>query len=404
VKSRDDSWSPPSIAPGPISPNTVESSPPEIDVLSPPSESEWSEQLLFDTGPNSWSQDLDLDNGSLTFLTCSQDTMRLQESQIFNPCQDFPNVEQLSLDHSPDNHDMLDFFPSFSLSDYHITLPNSLTLRINEHEALRHYQTTYSLYRTTKDPNWSTHKVLLHMGSQDAMIMHLLLAVSLNDYSLRSGQNDSSQEAENHFQTGAQLLIGSTNTRTGTNTVTMMAAYFFIYLYMSKRRSTAPERLNQLSSTVLDYVKNQDLVSSCLSPSPRLGQSQAQSMASSHDRSLLARLIMWTLDEDVKCSFQGSGGHFARYLAVRDAKTKEIYDASRNALGDHWGTEYPHSQVLDDDQNSTVLEFLWAMMPLWQDINDLSGVPTSSDMNIRIEEKFRLLKTVCGSMHTVKPS
>jgi hypothetical protein len=105
---------------------------------------------------------------------------------------------------------------------------------------------------------------------------------------------------------------------------------------------------------------------------------------------------MWTFDEDVKCSFQGSGGHLAKYLIANGIK--DVYQASRNALGCHWGTEYPSSQNLDDDQNSTVLEFLWAMMPLWQDINDLTQNLESitSDLDNRIEQTFDVLEQVGG--------
>jgi hypothetical protein len=249
--------------------------------------------------------------------------------------------------------------------------------------------------RYIERPNWSTHKVLLRMGSHEKMIMHLLLAVSLNDYSIRTGYSSSSQEAESHFRAGAQILINTSSACMDTDDVVMMAAYFFLYLYMSKRKSTEPQRLSQLSLTVLNYVKRQDLLASCISSQTASDTSQLNRITSCHNRSLLARLIMWTLDEDVKCSFQGIGGHFARHLAGSDAKTKDIYDTSRNALVDHWGSLYPHSQVLDDDQNSTVLEFLWALMPLWQDINDLHQESDPSNTKSRIEQKFILLEQVC---------
>ncbi|KAF2417679.1 hypothetical protein EJ08DRAFT_70343 [Tothia fuscella] len=277
------------------------------------------------------------------------------------------------------------------------------TPELNEHEALRHYQTTYSLYRTTKDPKWSTHKVLLNLGARDIMIMYLLLAVSLNDYSLRGGQSTSSREAENHFQLGAQLLITRMDFAVDGNTIAIMAAFFFIYLYVSKRKYTAPQRLSQLSRRILDFVRTHDLVFDCVDSASICHQSQTEETAV-YSRSLLARLIMWILDEDVKCGFPGSGGDFARYLAQRSTKTKAIYDASRNALGDYWGNGYPHSQMLDDDQNSTVLEFLWALMPLWQDINDLSGVGGNYDtLKSQIEQRFRTLEEHSSTITKPRP-
>jgi hypothetical protein len=296
----------------------------------------------------------------------------------------------------------VDFFepgPTASLLGYEMPLPNSLKLSNHEHEALRHYQTTYSLYRTTKDPNWSTHKVLLRIGSYDKMIMHLLLAVSLHDYAVRTGHNGSIQEAKVHFRKGAQALANMSAIGTRYDEVVMMAAYFFIYLYMSKRKSTTPEQLNQLSLTVLSYVQKHDLIVQCAgSYSLSIQQTAAKDISSSHGCSLLARLIMWTFDEDVKCSFQGTGGHFARYLSGCKSSIKEIYDTSKNALVDHWGKSYPYSQVLDDDQNSTVLEFLWVLMALWQDINDLSHTFDESPLRERIEQKFRVFEEVCAHL------
>jgi hypothetical protein len=377
-----------------VSPSTV------ISSQSPPAWNEF-EVLGLESRSDDWWQELAVNNESLMFATSPSEMTSLGDYQDPMPSPDIKHLEQLFTSNIPVNYrvceSIMATFPSPSLSGFHIALPNSLTLNSAEHEALRHYQTTYSLYRTTKDPNWSTHKVLLRLGSQELMIMHLVLAVSINDYSLRCRQSSSSQEAEVHFQAGAQLLIGAMKTDLESDNVIILAAFFFVYLYMSKRQSTTTQQLNQLSLTVSDYVQRQDLVACCINPLPLQGQSPVRSTLSSHDRSLLARLIMWTLDEDVKCSFQGTGGHLARYLATLNEKTKDIYLASRNALGDHWGTNYPHSQILDDDQNSTVLEFLWAMMPLWQDINDLSGESHSdlSESCSRIEQKFSLLKEVC---------
>lgn len=231
------------------------------------------------------------------------------------------------------------------------------------------------------------------MATSDAMIMHILLAVSLNDCSIRSGQSSPSWEAEEHFGLGTQLLIDASSSLFKPDDVTMLAAYFFIYLYMSKRRSTDPRRLNQLSLTVLQFIRKKDLIAHCIG-SDSLPEQHSTLSRPQRNRSLLSRLIMWTLDEDVKCSFQGIGGHVASHFAQRGVKTKEVYDASRNALGDHWGSEYPHSQVLDDDQNSTVLEFLWVLMPLWQDINDLQRLPDQLASKSRIEQTFVNLEKV----------
>jgi hypothetical protein len=410
VKSRGATWTPNKIAPTPSEPNFIGSCQviARTEVSSSPDPS-WSNNIAMSdiqSGSDHWWQNLGVDDEASMLDASPFDMLGLEDFQNQDLNSDLGNLEQLFATNTPTFHHISDSIretvPELSLSSFHMSLPNSLVLSPSEHEALKHYQTTYSLYRTTKDPNWSTHKVLLHIGSQNTMIMHFLLAASINDYCFRSGQASLSQQAESHFQAGAQLLIGTMRSGVQADTVIMMAAFFFIYLYMSKRKLTAPQRLSQLSSTVSDFVQRQDLVTCCTNLLPSVGQSQiARRNSSSHRRSLLARLLMWTLDEDVKCSFQGTGGQLARYLSTQS--TKDIYDASRNALGDHWGTEYPHSQILDDDQNSAVLEFLWALTPLWQDINDLSREPSPeiSEPRFPIEQKFAILEEVCNIPSTV---
>lgn len=292
-----------------------------------------------------------------------------------------------------------------SLPSYHVALPNSLELDLDEHRAVKHYQTTYSLYRTAKDPNWSTHMVLLRLGSKDPMIMHLLLAVSINDLQNRSGDTSWSQQAHNHFQAGAHLLIGNMQCITESNHVSLMASFFFIYLYMTKRQCIAAQQLRQLSLVVANYVKKYSPDSFC-TDSIHSPETTPLITTSKYDRSLIARLIMWTFDEDVKSSFQGAGGYFARYLTDHGVRTKNVYNVSRNALSVYFGAEYPVYQNMDDQQNSTVLEFLWAMMPLWQDINDITQPfdQNSPELFARIEQTFEMLEEVRNNMYSVKCS
>ena len=300
--------------------------------------------------------------------------------------------------------EIFDKFTNHSLSIYHVSLPNSLELDLDEHRALKHYQTTYSLYRTTKDPEWSTHMVLLRIGSTDRMIMHLLLAVSINDLQHRSGGSLWSEQAHNHFQRGVGLLIDFMQGDSESKHISLMASFFLTYLYMTKRRFIAPQELRQLSLAVTNYVKKYDLDSLCIGPlqSPNIPEILVKSC--NYNRSLLARLIMWTFDEDIKCSFLGNGGHFARHLTDHGMRTKDVYDVSRNALSVYFGAEYPVSQNMDDQQNSTVLEFLWALLPLWQDINEISQHNDHSlpGRCARIEQAFVLLEEVCDDYPTLR--
>lgn len=287
-------------------------------------------------------------------------------------------------------------FESFiygSLLTEHIPLPNSLVLGSEEHSALGHYQSTFSIYRTTKKPKWSTHTLLLDLGNENPMIMHLILAVSINDISLRR-ENEPPQEAKTHFEVGAREFITTYEKDSATDHISLMVAFLLLYLYIPKRKSVPRERIQQLSKTVLEYVKKHMLDSRCLERTTDtvfVGDAFTEA-----ERKLLARLIIWIYDEDVKCSFQGFGGYLAEHLTAHRERTMAVYEVSRTALEAHWGSKYPEEESADDDENAVELEFLWALTSLWQDINQLPPRPEpGSSLVLQVEQRFKLLAKVC---------
>lgn len=287
---------------------------------------------------------------------------------------------------------------SRSLPDDHFPLPNSLILNSREHHALGHFQTTFSIYRTTKDPEWSTHKLLLSIGAEDEMIMHLILAVSINDVCHRQG-HESSQEAQRHFEAGTQALIKTIEKDSPADHVYLMAGFLFLYLYMPKRKSIPRQRIRQLSMTVRDFVKKHNLDNLCLEPLPENGSPVASQYLNTRDRSILARLIIWIFDEDVKCGFQDSGGYLAEHLTAHRERTMAVYEVSRTVLEVYWGSNYPQCQTDDDNDNAVELEFLWVLTALWQDINELAEGSTLDPGMVqrRIKQRFSLLEKV--SLH-----
>jgi hypothetical protein len=190
------------------------------------------------------------------------------------------------------------------LSDFHIPLANFMVLSSKEHHALGHWQTTFSIYRTTKDPKWSTHKLLLDLGSYNTMIMHLIPAVSINDACHRQENAPASQEAQNHFDAGARELI-ETIENPEENYIILMAAFLFLYLYMPKRNPVSRQRLKQRSRIVLNYIKKHRLDTQCLESRLYNDSSEKSASLSSRKQSVLARLIIWTYGKDVKCGFKG---------------------------------------------------------------------------------------------------
>lgn len=300
----------------------------------------------------------------------------------------------------------LSLSPSRPLSDHHFIVPNALILTPFEHQALNHYQTVFSLYRSTKDPKWSTHKMLLNYGSHNPMIMHFILAVSINDYSICLANEHAYQGAQNHFEIATGLWVETMKKDNQADHLTLMISFFFLYLYMTKRSNVTHQRLRKLSKSAVDFVKKNKLDTRCLASTSSLLPDEASgdsAAMTTRQRSLLARLIMWTSDEDVKCGFQGSGGHLAQYLSENDTRTKNIYDASRSVLENHWRSDYPDCQVFDDNENSVILEFLFALMPLQQDINELSSRSDANTTDIcrRIQRRFTTLEQDYSSVFRI---
>jgi hypothetical protein len=352
-------------------------------------------------GSNDWLETAGLGNDSFLWAVssnCAEDRLLSANELPSN----FEEIEQIfSTIHAGASWppSMGSAFPK-SLSDHHIPLANSMVLSLEEHNALGHYQTTFSIYRTTKDPEWSTHKLLLDLGSQNTMIMHFILAVSINDVCHRHENDPGSQEAQLHFQAGARELVETIKKNPEENYKFLMAAFLFLYLYMPKRRSVSRQRIKDLSKTVLDYVKTHRLDAQCLDSDD---SSDNSSPLTDRERSVIARLIIWTYDEDVKCGFQGPGGQLAGYLTAHRERTMAVYEVSRTALGAHWGSQYPDSQIADDDDNAMELEMLWALTSLWQDINDLSQqlIPDRSGVHRRIQHRFNLLEKASSFLFVV---
>jgi hypothetical protein len=285
--------------------------------------------------------------------------------------------------------------PSPALSDHHIPATNSMPLNREIVDALNHYQTTFSMYRTTKEPEWSTHRLLLNLSEEKLMIMNFILAVSINDVCYRQ-EAEASEEARQHFKTAIRDLVAIVQDDSANNYVHSMAGFLFLYLYLPKQRFIPPHIINQLSITVRDFVRRHKLDSLCLE---HTSKKVFANTPASPDRHVLARLIIWTFDEDVKCGFQGSGGYLAEYLTAYRERTMAVYEVSRVALQAHWNTRpggYPASQKDDDDDNARELEFLWVLTALWQDINELTQKTSLDyvDSCTRIEQRFSLVRKV----------
>jgi hypothetical protein len=254
-----------------------------------------------------------------------------------------------------------------------VAYPESMAVSRTEHEALYYYQTTLSSIQTTKDPNWATSKVFLRLGSSRPLVMHLLLAASLESL-IRNQATDDILDvlaiAAHHHQSGTKLLTRELSNTTKPDHVNVMTGFWFLYLYTSRQPNLELSEIKKLSQTVSDYVKKHQLDSLCIRRTPESASGTPASL-SCRERSLLARLMIWIFYADISFGFRCRGGSLAKYLSENLERTERVYQTSRFVLELHWGSEYPEQQLRDDFENSVVLEMVYRSFTVYHAINEL---------------------------------
>jgi len=233
--------------------------------------------------------------------------------------------------------------------------------------------------------------------------MHLLLATSLQDLLTpnRPGQNGDVL-ARNHFHIGGELLRTAIAREKEPDHMSVMTAFWLLYMHGSNEIDVDARECLKLSEAVRDYVQKHQLDSLC-SDFPIT----AQTNLSRRDKSLIARLLVWIFYADVGFCFRHRGGAFARYLCESAERSFKIYETSRIVLELNWGDEYPVDQVIDDVQNSDVLEMLYRVSAVCQGVNDYhidnSGRHDIEKELICIEEKYASIFRLATTNTMVEP-
>ncbi|KAJ5587258.1 uncharacterized protein N7459_003023 [Penicillium hispanicum] len=289
-------------------------------------------------------------------------------------------------------------FPAATMPSYPLNFPSAMALTPLDHRALEHYSTTYSVSFTRKTPKWSTPNLVRTVAQNDPMLMHFLLAVSLQDMWCRSKQlEDELQFAANqHYIFGTNLLAKvkdgdpespSMPNLTTLDHVQLLASFWLLYLYKVRTGDVDVKFLRQLSSTVADHIRlykldvlcsSSSLGSSVLSqPGYTTGQSQMEpsgqmlnpATCSARDGALIALMMICVYFQDIKSGFYHCGGQIATHLNSNKVRLGRIYDLARNALALYWGADYPMNELVEDSENYSILKFHSEMNILLEDIN-----------------------------------
>lgn len=286
----------------------------------------------------------------------------------------------------------------YPLPAYQIPLPGSLVLGRDEQLALRHYETTFALSQTPKDPLWSFPRLLLRKVSYSAMTMHFALATSLHELDAQhEGPGGGSQTSLNrlralrHFEDASSTFKGVMSQDHATDHLETLSCFYYIYVYMSRQRVVDRTKLDRLSRTVADYIQTFSLETSLTA----IPGTAAPGVAGPALHSFLCRLLFWIYKEDVSASFYGCAGEVARYFKDRPRSLRDVWEVSRPALPLNWGAEYPEAQRVADMETSLAVDMTVEMMELGFDVTELgrSGVVPAAP-SPTIEATFALLEVV----------
>lgn len=234
------------------------------------------------------------------------------------------------------------------------------------------------------------------------MVMHLLIAASLMNLGVSQHYDiDICSAAREHSRAGANLLIDAMNSGAEPDHISILTTFLFLYKYMAAQKTTDQRAMTQLSQAVCNYVKNYDLETLCAKslPSSALSMEISKSFLLPHDkREHLARLIVWLFYEDVAASIGGSGGFLARNLCADPEQTSEIYHHSTTNLESTWSSDYPEREIIDDVENAAILRFLYEVMTLYTEVNEVSRSSTRTIADVdAVEVKIRKLEEVSSS-------
>ncbi|KAH6991400.1 hypothetical protein BKA56DRAFT_574369 [Ilyonectria sp. MPI-CAGE-AT-0026] len=287
--------------------------------------------------------------------------------------------------------DSLEWIPQNSspLSTSHIPLPSSLILGEEELDALRHYETSFALSQTAKDPKWSFPKLLLRQSSHSTMAMHFALAISLHDLDTQyDTQTNRRLLAHHHFNSGSSMFKHDVSD--SKDHVEILSCLYYIYIYMSRQRLVDEFKLQKLSRNTLDYIDKLELESLARSG---LTEQLNRVAPNAAIRSFLCRLILWLYKEDVYCSFSGCAGDVARYFQGKPNLLKAVWEVSRPMLQLNWGAAYPESQCINDMEMSHVVDMTIDLLSLRFDVTEMGHSRFNLPTLQMIEDKFSLIET-----------
>ncbi|KAE8155305.1 hypothetical protein BDV25DRAFT_135052 [Aspergillus avenaceus] len=239
----------------------------------------------------------------------------------------------------------------------------------DDNSALCFHRMVFAPLKSTRSVANSAQSLFINYAIDKNMALHFLLAVAHSELALYYGNGLSlPRESYAHFDRGSKLLCHAPHPRRPADHINMMLSFLYMYMFWMRRDPLVPQKLQELSRVVVDYVQTHDVDAFCTNDDVDLFSEHLSSTGPSiPDQVLLARIFTYLYDRDSYCSFFGCGGSFATYVNVDLSKVRKIWTLSRTIFlwfpGDNTDGAFP------EIYEASVLDLYFKLITMHHEIN-----------------------------------
>lgn len=110
----------------------------------------------------------------------------------------------------------------------------SLALSTKDHEAIRHFRTTYAMIQHTKNPRYSVISIIFLLAECNSMVMHMVIALARREIAYQSnGEGDDHADFEDaiqHYNAAMRIMAKSVETSEGSSNLDIILATLWLMI------------------------------------------------------------------------------------------------------------------------------------------------------------------------------
>ncbi|KAM5350023.1 hypothetical protein ACJ41O_006528 [Fusarium nematophilum] len=301
--------------------------------------------------------------------------------------------------------------------------PCGLALNSQELEAIRYFRDSFAPLYITKNPTYSVFSIMLQMATDDALLMHMVLAIGCRgiDFGRQRSQDPATLPREQeeappstqrsvglrHYSAALQTMAGIVANDAASAYMDLDVLTSTLFLMIMYEQIHGDSRCQGLSTHLVGVShiieRRYGHALRHLSSSPgrehqgrgcalmRTAEPEISTQLSQYSARLLARIS----GMDSSASFYGLGGQVTGILQnMMTADGDRRKSISHSELMDNvnrlekysnplyravWGDRYPQTEMVDDLENRSVYDLLGACTQLRFMVSKLAGVVTHVD-------------------------